>query len=219
MLGISPVEDTFAKLRLEYMGTPLLEESVQADPIEQFRDWFDCAIALEIELANAVTLATATPDGVPSARVVLLKSFDKAGFVFYTSYASAKARDLEANPRAELSFWWRELARQVRISGSVTRVSASESDEYFASRPRQSNLSAMASAQSSAVSSRDELEARVEALRASTEGADLVRPDTWGGYRLAPTELEFWQGRQNRLHDRLRYRLVDGVWVVDRLAP
>ncbi len=213
------MEDTFAKLRLEYMGAPLLEDSVDADPIEQFRVWFDQAVNLDIELANAVTLATVNAEGVPSARVVLLKHFDRDGFSFYTNYLSAKAKDLETNPRAELSFWWRELARQVRISGSVSRVDAASSDKYFASRPRESNLSAMASKQSSVVSGRGELEARVEQLRAANEGKELVRPETWGGYCLAPVTIEFWQGRENRLHDRIRYRSVGGEWSIDRLSP
>lgn len=213
------MEDTFAKLRLEYMGEPLLEESVDVDPVEQFRLWFDQAVSLAIELANAVMLATADADGRPSARVVLLKRFDADGFDFYTNYASAKAHDLEVNPRAQLSFYWRELARQVRVSGSVGKVPAAESDTYFATRPRDSNLSAMASVQSSVVAGRAELESRVDALRLSSGDNELTRPDNWGGYRLAPAEIEFWQGRPNRLHDRLRYRLVDGTWRIDRLAP
>jgi len=201
------------------MGEPLLEESVDVDPVEQFRLWFDQAVSLAIELANAVMLATADADGRPSARVVLLKRFDADGFDFYTNYASAKAHDLEVNPRAQLSFYWRELARQVRVSGSVGKVPAAESDTYFATRPRDSNLSAMASVQSSVVAGRAELESRVDALRLSSGDNELTRPDNWGGYRLAPAEIEFWQGRPNRLHDRLRYRLVDGTWRIDRLAP
>jgi len=206
-------------LRAEYAGAPLLEDLVEPDPVDQFRLWFQHVVELGIDLANACTLATATSDGVPSARVVLLKDFDDHGFTFYTSYVGGKAQDLEANPRAQLNFWWKELARQVRIHGSVTRVSAEESDAYFATRPHDSNLSAMASRQSSVVANRRVLEKRVAAVREANDGGELVRPDTWGGYRVAPTEFEFWQGRENRLHDRIRYRLSDGEWVIERLAP
>lgn len=207
------------KLRAEYAGAPLLEDLVEPDPVDQFRVWFQHVVELGIDLANACTLATATSDGEPSARVVLLKDFDDRGFTFYTSYVGGKARDLEANPVAQLNFWWKQLARQVRIHGSVTRVSAEESDAYFATRPRDSNLSAMASRQSSVVANRRVLEKRVAAVREANDGSELVRPDTWGGYRVAPTEFEFWQGRESRLHDRIRYRLSDGDWVIERLAP
>lgn len=213
------LKETLEKLRAEYAGTPLLEDLVEPDPVDQFRIWFQQVVELDIPLSNACTLATATSDGMPSARVVLLKDFDDRGFTFYTSYVGAKARNLEANPLAELNFWWKELARQVRIAGSVTRVSAEESDAYFATRPRDSNLSAMASVQSSVVANRRVLEKRVQAVREANDGAELIRPDTWGGYRLAPTAVEFWQGRENRLHDRIRYRLADGDWVIERLAP
>lgn len=207
------------ELRIDYVGVPLLEPQAASDPFQQFGQWFDQAVASGIELANAMTLATATRDGVPSARVVLLKQYDEAGFCFFTSYLSHKAQELEDNPRAHLSFWWGALMRQVRIGGSVSRVPASESDEYFGRRPRESNLSAMASPQSAVVASRAELERRVERLRAQHADKELVRPDSWGGYRLVPDYFEFWQGQENRLHDRLCYRREGDGWVRERLAP
>jgi pyridoxamine 5'-phosphate oxidase len=168
---------------------------------------------------TAMTLATASRDGVPSARMVLLKGFDQRGFVFFTNYQSPKARDLAENPRAALLFWWGSLQRQIRISGSVERVSASESDAYFITRPVGSRLGAMVSRQSSVLSSRAELEEQVEKIRGKFLDGNVPRPDWWGGFRLSPATIEFWQGRPDRLHDRLRYTKSGKKWVIERLAP
>ena len=207
-------------LREEYSGTPLDLADVAASPFHQFARWFDEAVAAQVKLANGMTLATVGPDGRPSARVVLLKSYDEHGFVFYTSYQSRKAQELTVHPWASLLFWWAPLERQIRVEGCAARVSAAVSDEYFATRPRASNLSAMASPQSQTVSSRRWLEDRVAQLEREWQGRPLVRPDDWGGYRLEPERFEFWQGRPDRLHDRVCYQKVpDGQWRIERLAP
>jgi pyridoxamine 5'-phosphate oxidase len=192
---------------------PLREADVAADPLEQFRRWFAIAQAA-VELPEAMALATAALDGRPAARMVLLKGADERGFRFFSGYDSRKGGELGANPYAALLFHWRELGRQVRIDGSVERLPAAESDAYFASRPAASRASAAASPQSRVVASREELE-----QRAARAGDALVRPETWGGYLLLPETYEFWQHRPNRLHDRLRYRQAEGVWIVERLAP
>jgi len=207
-----------ASLRQEYMRAGLREKDLAADPLVQFGSWFDEALRSGIALPNAMTLATATRKGRPSARTVLLKGFDARGFVFYTHYRSRKGRDLEENPQAMLLFCWEELERQIGVEGSVTRVSAEESDEYFASRPLGSRLSATISPQSETVASRETLETKLE--EASKRWRDAPpRPALWGGYRLAPERFEFWQGRRDRLHDRLCYAKAAGSWKVERLAP
>ena len=209
-----------AGLRENYTRAGLAEADVVPDPVAQFRAWFEEALAANLHEPNAMTLATATPDGRPSARVVLLKGFDERGFVFYTNYKGRKARELEANPYAALGFYWGELERQVRIEGRVNRLSEEESDAYSASRPRGSRLGAWASEQSRPVESREVLEARLRALEKEYEGRDIPRPPFWGGYRVEPEAVEFWQGRENRLHDRLVYRrLGDGGWEIERLQP
>ena len=209
-----------AGLRENYTRAGLAEADVVPDPVAQFRAWFEKALAANLHEPNAMTLATATPDGRPSARVVLLKGFDERGFVFYTNYEGRKARELEANPYAALGFYWGELERQVRIEGRVNRFSEEESDAYYASRPRGSRLGAWASEQSRPVESREVLEARLRALEKEYEGRDIPRPPFWGGYRVEPEAVEFWQGRENRLHDRLVYRrLGDGGWEIERLQP
>lgn len=209
---------SFADVRREYLGEPLSETQSRPDPLEQFRHWFEQIRALDTD-ATSMTLATSTADGRPSARIVLLKGLDARGFVFYTNYNSRKAQELTENARASLLFYWRPLERQVRIEGTVERVSAEESDAYFASRPIESQWSVYASDQSAVVTSRDELEARYEAARQQFGGA-VPRPGFWGGYRVVPRQLEFWQGRPNRMHDRLRYRRSPaGVWIRERLAP
>ena len=206
-------------LRREYVQSGLDETSAVADPLQQFERWFDAATAAGLHLPNALILATADARGLPSARAVLLKGYDESGFVFYTNYASRKGRELTANPHACLLFSWVELERQVRIEGPVREVSASESDEYFASRPLGSRLGAWASPQSETVPNRAALEARfADAQRRF--GDAVPRPPHWGGYRVIPHAMEFWQGRENRLHDRLCYRREgDAQWTIERLAP
>ncbi len=197
----------------------LSETSVESDPIAQFARWYEGALKSVKPLPEAVALATATRTGHPSLRMVLLKGFDAHGFVFYTNYRSRKARELTRNLRASLVFYWGDLQRQVRVDGHVTKVTARESDEYFATRPRGSQLSAWASAQSAKVASRAMLERRFAAFARRYPGA-VPRPPHWGGYRLAPHVVEFWQGREDRLHDRIVYRRGPrGRWAIERLAP
>jgi len=186
----------------------------------QFRSWFQEAVEAGVFEPDAAALATATPDGAPSVRMVLLKGFDGRGFRFFTSYESRKGAEVDANPRAALLFHWKELGRQVRIEGSVERVSRQESEEYARTRSRSSQLSALASPQSRVIGSREELEALVAEAEARCAGGEVPLPAHWGGYRLLPQVYELWQHREARLHDRLRYRLEEGVgWVVERLAP
>ena len=211
--------DHVARLREEYTRAGLRESDADPDPIEQFRGWFGEALAANLHEPNAMTLATATADGRPSARVVLLKGFDERGFVFYTNYGGRKSRELEANPRAALVFYWGELERQVRVEGRVSRVPDGESDAYFAGRPRGSQLGAWASEQSRPVRDRGALESQLRELEGEYEGREVPRPAFWGGYRIEPETIEFWQGRENRLHDRLRYRRSDGLWRRERLQP
>lgn len=208
-----------AALRQEYVRARLDEIDVVRDAVGQFRKWFDDAVRAQVPMVNAMTLSTVSAESHPSARIVLLKGIDERGFVFYTDYASRKGQELAGNPRAALLFYWIELEREVRIEGSVEKTSTRESDEYFASRPAGSRIAANASVQSSVVPDRQTLERRyagVEQLHA--EGAP--RPPSWGGYRVLPDAIEFWQGRANRLHDRLLYtQSSDGRWVIQRLAP
>lgn len=207
-----------ASLRQDYKGESLNEADVATDPFTQFQRWFDEALRAELPMANAMTLATVGADGAPSARIVLLKGIDHDGFVFYTNYMSRKGRELAGNPRAALVFHWTDLEREVRIDGSVEKVTAAESDEYFASRPLGSRHAAIASPQSERVASRAELEARFDAA-AAAHGDAAPRPAHWGGYRVLPTSIEFWQGRPSRLHDRLLYMRKGDRWTIVRLAP
>jgi pyridoxamine 5'-phosphate oxidase len=205
--------------RREYSGRPLDPSDVADDPLIQFQAWFREAKQAGIEAIDAMALATADRDGVPSVRMVLLKGADERGLVWYTNLESRKGVELAANPRAALLFYWKELHRQIRIEGAVEAVAPAEADAYFASRPRESNLSAMASTQSRPVASRDVLEAAVDRLEAAWHGLVLERPASWAGFRLVPCAYEYWQGREDRLHDRVRYDRVAGVWSRSRLAP
>jgi pyridoxamine 5'-phosphate oxidase len=199
---------------------PLREEDADPDPLSQFADWFAQAAAAGVRAPEAAALATATPDGAPSVRIVLVKETGAAGFVFYSSYASRKGGELAANPRAALLFHWDPLGRQVRVEGPVERIGAEESAAYVRSRPRASQISALVSPQSAVIKSRQALEGWTEELAAHYEGAPLPLPDSWGGFRLLPVSVEFWQHREDRLHDRLRYtREGDGRWRLQRLAP
>jgi len=196
------------------------EKSADPNPLKLFRRWFDEAIASGSRLPDATTLATATKEGKPSARMVLLKQADEQGFVFYTNYNSRKARELDENPYAALVCYWVQLDRQVRVEGSVERVSAQESDEYFRTRPRESQLGAITSPQSEVIESREFLEQRVRDFEAMYRDRSVARPAHWGGYRLKPQMIEFWQNRPGRLHDRILYeRQADGTWTIKRLAP
>lgn len=207
-------------LRVDYAVGKLELADVAADPYTQFTRWFADAQAAQVLEPNAMTLATADADGIPSARIVLLKGFDSNGFSFYTNYESLKGRELAANPNAALCFFWPTLERQVRIVGRVERVSRAESEAYFHSRPLGSQIGAWASQQSEVIGSRDELEARESSLRMKFAGAVVPLPQFWGGYRVMAANVEFWQGRPSRLHDRLRYlRHADGSWKIDRLSP
>jgi pyridoxamine 5'-phosphate oxidase len=210
---------TLADIRREYASRALTEDQAHPDPIQQFAAWFAEAQQSQLLDVNAMTLATATASGEPSARTVLLKGFDDSGFVFYTNYESAKGVELGANPRACLLFFWAELERQVRITGAVTTTSADESDTYFQSRPFESRVGAAASPQSRPVADRLELETRYAELLAKYAADSVPRPAHWGGYRVRPDRIEFWQGRKSRLHDRLLYVRDGNTWSRSRLAP
>ena len=207
-------------LRREYAFEGLDECNVDANPFKQFERWFQQAVDAEIELADVMTLATATKAGIPSARMVVLRGVDERGFVFYTDYRSAKSRELAENPNAALVFFWRELGRQIRISGTVCKVSREESERYFETRPVESRLATSASNQSEVIPNREVLEERFDALKREYHDREVPLPPDWGGFRLSPSVIEFWQGRTRRLHDRLRYtRQPNGEWCIERLAP
>ncbi|MEB3215158.1 MAG: pyridoxamine 5'-phosphate oxidase [Nostocales cyanobacterium 94392] len=214
------MDKTIADLRQDYTLEGLNETEVNSNPFVQFKEWFDQALSANILEPNAMTIATTTTEGVPSARMVLLKDFDDRGFVFYTNYNSQKAQELAENPQAALVFWWAELQRQVRICGRVEKVEDTESDQYFYSRPFNSRLGAWASNQSEVIESREVLEKHLQELTEKYQNQDVPRPPHWGGIRVIPTEIEFWQGRSSRLHDRLVYiRNVDDSWKIERLSP
>ncbi len=211
---------SIADIRRDYSLKTLLETEVADNPFLQFGDWWQQAIESEIDEVNAMTLATASLEAVPSARIVLLKGYDEKGFVFYTNYESIKGQELAENPRACLLFFWKELERQVRIIGLVEKVSEEESNEYFLSRPTGSQVGAWASPQSHVIENRSWLENRVKELAEKFKTEQLTRPPHWGGYRVKPVIIEFWQGRSSRLHDRIQYSLQDnGSWKIERLAP
>jgi pyridoxamine 5'-phosphate oxidase len=208
-----------ASLRREAPESQLDEEDVAPNPIDQFRSWMQEAIDAGLTFPNAMTLATATGEGAPSARIVLLKGIDERGFVFFTNYESRKGRELAQNPRAALVFYWQELGRQVRVEGEVAALPSEESEGYFRSRPRGSQLAAWASRQSQVITSRRALEDRFADLATAYRGQEISLPPYWGGYLLTPDVIEMWQGRRDRLHDRVRYRRDEGGWLRERLAP
>lgn len=211
---------SIADIRKDYKLKALSEEEAEKDPIQQFTTWWKEAIDAQIDEVNAMTLATATADGIPDARIVLLKEYDQQGFVFFTNYTSAKGQQLAENAHAALVFFWKELERQVRISGKVTRVSAEESDAYYNSRPEGSRIGAWASPQSKPIENRDWLDQEDSKYREIFRAQPIIRPDHWGGFRVQPQRIEFWQGRPSRLHDRLYYTLdQQGNWNLQRLAP
>jgi pyridoxamine 5'-phosphate oxidase len=215
-----PQDQRIAVLRTEYRGPLLDEHDVDPDPMVQFARWFDEAIAAKVPEPDSMTIATATPDGRPSARVVALRGHDERGFVFYTNDESQKGRELAVNPRAAVVFHWREMERQVRVYGAVTRVGDDEARAYFAGRPLKSRIGAWASKQSVVLRDRAELEARVAEAAARFGDGEIPKPPFWNGYVVRPDEVELWQGRRSRLHDRLRYeRVADGGWRIERLSP
>lgn len=204
----------------QYNADSIDEQTVDRDPLPLFQRWLAEARAAGIQLAEAMTLATSTPDGRPSARLVLLKQADERGFVFFTNYNSTKARELDSNPQAAVVFYWPQLERQVRVEGKVERTSAPESDAYFKTRPRESQIGALASPQSEVIASREMLQQKAAELERLYEGREVGRPEHWGGYRLRAERIEFWKGRPGRLHDRISYdRQMDGGWSIKRLAP
>jgi pyridoxamine 5'-phosphate oxidase len=210
---------TLADLRKEYSLAGLTEKDAARDPYRQFEKWFQEAEAAKIHEPNAAVLATAARDGRPSARMVLLKAVDGRGFVFYTNYESRKGREIEANPHAAYVFPWVALERQVIVEGSVVKVPREESEAYFHSRPRASQLAAWASNQSSIIAGRGALEDSMKAVERKYSGAEAPLPPHWGGFRIVPESVEFWQGRRSRLHDRLRYRRDGTTWILERLSP
>lgn len=205
--------------RKDYDKGGLMEADLHVDPIQQFRHWLNEALMSNLIEPYAMTLATATPQGQPTARIVLLRGADHSGFQFFTNYLSRKGQDIEKNVRGSLLFYWAELERQVRIDGAISMTEDAASDHYFAMRPRASQIAAVASAQSEVIADRGVLEKRVAELTAELEGKPVPRPQHWGGYTLKPDSMEFWQGRPSRLHDRLRYRWDEVRWIIERLSP
>lgn len=206
-------------LRSDFAGQKLSKEDVDADPFVQFRTWFDEGVEAEVEELQAMVITSVSAEGWPSSRIVYMREIDEDGFVFYTNYNSSKGQDYAANPKISVTFFWKELARQLHVQGDIEQVSAERSDAYFASRPRMSQVGAWASEQSESLTSRNELELKVDAFDKRFKDQDVPRPPHWGGYKITPRAFEFWQGRPSRLHDRIVYKLVDGVWKIDRVSP
>ena len=214
------MQKNVASIRRNYSQKKLTEQKAEADPIKQFAKWWKQAVKSEIEEVNAMTLATASSDGVPAARIVLLKDFSEKGFSFFTNYNSFKGQQLAENPKACLVFFWKEMERQGRITGLIEKLNAEANDTYFNSRPEESRLGAIASPQSQVIQNREWLDARFKQLKKEFKGKAVERPEHWGGYLVKPVIIEFWQGRPGRLHDRLQYTLDDtGNWKIERLAP
>jgi pyridoxamine 5'-phosphate oxidase len=209
-----------ADMRMHYTKGVLTEASIFKNPIDQFKSWFEETAKCDVVEPNAMIIATVDKNGVPSARTVLLKEIDSEGFLFYTNYASAKAKDISINPNVSLVFLWKEIERQVRITGVAEKITTSRSEDYFHKRPKDSQIGAWVSPQSSVIENREVLEKRLKKIESKFKHEETVPlPDFWGGYLVKPTAIEFWQGRPSRLHDRLRYKLHDGNWKVERLAP
>ena len=213
------MNEDIAGIRQDYQLQSLMETDVTSNPLEQFNKWWGDAVKSKLEEVNAMTLATASAVAIPSARIVLLKGITEKGFVFFTNYESHKGKELAENPNACLVFFWKELERQVRITGAVEKVDAEDSDEYFNSRPEGSRIGAWASPQSNVIASREIIEDNTEKYKQQFADGNITRPPHWGGYIVKPTVMEFWQGRPNRLHDRIQYQLKDGIWKIERLAP
>lgn len=211
-------EEQLSGMRKQYSGEPLNKRNVKKDPFSQFNIWFTAAVKSKVIEPNAMILSTASIKGIPSLRTVLLKKVDKNGFVFFTNYRSRKSVDINSNPNAEVLFFWPELQRQIRISGTVQKVSENESDEYFESRPLKSKCAAWASPQSQVIDSRIYLEVNMRSCESKFQNK-VPRPPYWGGYRIIPMQFEFWQGRPDRLHDRIRYNLKKNIWYIERIAP
>ena len=211
---------SIADIRKDYQLAALSEDTVESHPVDQFRNWWHAAVDSRIDEVNAMTLATASSDGLPSARIVLLKGFDENGFMFFTNYNSYKGQQLQDNPRACLVFFWKELERQVRITGLVSKASEVESDQYFLSRPKASRVGAVVSPQSQVITGREWLEGQYLALSEQHKETEIARPAHWGGFIVKPISIEFWQGRPSRLHDRIQYTMDEkGSWIIERLAP
>lgn len=216
---MSELSNKISQLRQNYSAEPLTKDTVDSNPFKQFENWFQEALHAELLEPNAMTLATSSKEGIPSARTVLLKHFDDKGFTFFTNYGSKKSKEIDSNPFAALLFAWLPLQRQIKIQGRVEKISTADSLKYFLSRPEGSQLGAWVSEQSSVISSRSILANKLAEIKEKFQNKEVPLPSFWGGYKVIPTKIEFWQGQPSRLHDRLQYSFIDGEWKIDRLAP